>query len=44
VPSSDIAETSDAGEIEGIAMELGAVIINNGCETVIKMPAVTKVK
>jgi C4-dicarboxylate-specific signal transduction histidine kinase len=44
VPSSGIAETSNAGEIEGIAMELGAVIINNGCETVIKMPAVTKVK
>jgi hypothetical protein len=44
VPLSDITETSNAGEIEGIAMELGAVILNNGCETVIKIPAMTKVK
>jgi hypothetical protein len=44
VPSSDTTGTSGAGEIEGIAMELGAVISDNGSETVIKIPAVTQVK
>jgi len=44
VPSSDTKETSAAGEIASIAVELGAVISDNGAEMVIKMPAMAQDK
>jgi len=42
--SSDTTKTSDTGEIGVVAKELGAVISDNGSETVIKVPAVAQVK
>jgi hypothetical protein len=44
VPSSATTETSGAGEIASIAMELGAVISDVGGEMVIKMPAMAQDK